>query len=171
MNIKRTHSFSILHFYIPWKLKKISQDLSPPIMHNVFNSKNISHHNLWQISQFYRPLKSVYHGTENASNLGLKIKDTIPDEYTKYLFKIIFIIAFIFNSLWRKTENEEWHFSNFACMLYRILTHFQPMSHFFTLWKHQKTLKYRTETLVENGLMLLFFTFIYQNIFRSVILH
>ena len=43
---------------------------------------------------------------------------------------------------------------------YMLLTHFQPMCHFYTHWKHQNKLRfsdvfkrYRSRTLVENGLM------------------
>ena len=73
------------------------------------------------------------------------------------------------------------------CMLdshQRFLSHFQPMFHFYTPWKHQKTSGFtdvfrgcRSRTLVENGLMFLqdflklaFFLSICRYIFRITVI-
>ena len=57
-----------------------SRNQSPPIMNDVFTQKDNNRHNLRQISEFSKPLaKSVYHGNESVSFLGLKIWDILPD--------------------------------------------------------------------------------------------
>ena len=61
---------------------KVTKNLSPPQMHDVFQMKNEPHYNLRYNSLFNRPLvRSVYNGTESASFLGPKIWDLLPNEF------------------------------------------------------------------------------------------
>ena len=58
---------------------KVSKNLAPPEMHEIFKLKDQPHYNLRYNSLLSRPLvKSVYGGTENLSLLGLKIWDILP---------------------------------------------------------------------------------------------
>ena len=64
------------------KMFKVSKNLAPPQMHEIFTLKNQPHYNLRYNSLFFRPLlKSVYKGTESLSFLGPKIWDILPDTY------------------------------------------------------------------------------------------
>ena len=61
---------------------KVSKNLAPPEMHEIFKLKDQPHYNLRYNSLLSRPLvKSVYGGTENLSLLGLKIWDILPGTY------------------------------------------------------------------------------------------
>ena len=61
---------------------RVSRNISPPIMNDAFKQKDNSRYNLRQISEFSRPLvKSVYHGSESVSLLGLKIWNMLPNDY------------------------------------------------------------------------------------------
>ena len=61
---------------------KVSNNLAPPKMHEIFKLKDQSQYNLRHNSLFFRPLvKSVCKGTESLSFLGLKIWDILPDTY------------------------------------------------------------------------------------------
>ena len=61
---------------------KVSKNLPPPQMHEIFKLKGQSHYNLRYNSLFFRPLvKSVYKGTESLTFLGPKIWDILPDTY------------------------------------------------------------------------------------------
>ena len=51
-------------------------------MNEIFEVKNKHSYNPSQNSQFFGPLvKSVYHGTESLSYLGLKVWDILPNTY------------------------------------------------------------------------------------------
>ena len=64
---------------------KVSKNLAPPQMQEIFKLKDQPHYNLRYSSLFFRPLvKSVYKGTESLSFLGAKIWDILPDTY-KYM--------------------------------------------------------------------------------------
>ena len=64
------------------EMYKVSNELSPPIVSNIFTQKNCHPYNLRLNSQFSRPLvKSVFHGTESISYLGPVIWDILPDSY------------------------------------------------------------------------------------------
>ena len=53
---------------------KVSRNLAPPQMHEIFKLKDQSQYNLRYNSLFSRPLvKSVYKGTESLSFLGQKV--------------------------------------------------------------------------------------------------
>ena len=59
---------------------KVSRNLVPPQMHEIFKLKDHPQDNLRYNSLFPRPLvKSVYKGTESLSFLGPKIWDILPD--------------------------------------------------------------------------------------------
>ena len=61
---------------------KISQNLAPPQIQEIFKLKDQSHYNLRYNSLFFWPLvNSVYKGTESLSFLGTKIWDILPDTY------------------------------------------------------------------------------------------
>ena len=59
---------------------KVSKNLAPPQMHEIFKLKDQPQYNLRYNSLFSRPLvKSVYKGTERLSFLGPKIWGILPD--------------------------------------------------------------------------------------------
>ena len=59
---------------------KVSKNLAPSQMHEIFKLKDQSQYNLRYTSLFSRPLvKSVYKGTEILSFLGPKIWNILPD--------------------------------------------------------------------------------------------
>ena len=61
---------------------KVSKNLGPPQMHEIFKLKDQPQYNLRYNSLFSRSLvKSVYKGTESLSFLGPKIWDILPDTY------------------------------------------------------------------------------------------
>ena len=61
---------------------KVSKNLVPPQMHEIFKLKDQLHYNLSYNSLFFRPLvKSAYKGTESLLFLGPKIWDILPDTY------------------------------------------------------------------------------------------
>ena len=61
---------------------KVSKNLAPHKMHEIFKLKDQPQYNLRHTSLFFRPLvKSVYKGTESLTFLGLKICDILPDTY------------------------------------------------------------------------------------------
>ena len=61
---------------------KVSKNLAPHQMQEIFKLKDQPHYNLRYNSLFFRPLvKSVYKGTESLSFLRPKIWDILPDTY------------------------------------------------------------------------------------------
>ena len=61
---------------------KVSKNLAPPQIHEVFKLKDNPHYNLRYNSLFSRSyVKSVYKGTKNLLFLGPKIWDILPDTY------------------------------------------------------------------------------------------
>ena len=61
---------------------KVSKNLAPPQIQEIFKLKDQPHYNLRYNSLFFRPLdKSVYKGAESLSFLGPKIWDILPDTY------------------------------------------------------------------------------------------
>ena len=61
---------------------KVSKNLAPPQMHEIFKLKDQLHNNLSYNSLFFRPLvKSAYKGTESLLFLGPKSWDILPDTY------------------------------------------------------------------------------------------
>ena len=61
---------------------KVSKNLAPPQLHDIFKLKDESRYNLRYNPLFSRPLlKSVYKGTDSLSFLGSKICDILPVTY------------------------------------------------------------------------------------------
>ena len=61
---------------------KVSENLAPPQMHEIFKLKDHPQYNLRYNSLFSRPfVKSVYKGTGSLSLLGPNIWDILPDTY------------------------------------------------------------------------------------------
>ena len=64
------------------EILKVSKNLAPPQIHEIFKLKDQPQYNLRYNSLFSRPLvKSVYKGTESLSFLGPKIWDILTDTY------------------------------------------------------------------------------------------
>ena len=64
------------------EMYKIINNLSLPIMNQIFKLNSDNRYNLKQISEFYRSLvRLIYHGTESISCLGSKIWNILPDDY------------------------------------------------------------------------------------------
>ena len=61
---------------------KVTKNLAPPQMQEIFKLKDQPRYNLRYNSLFFRSLvKSVYKGTESLSFLGPKIWNILPDTY------------------------------------------------------------------------------------------
>ena len=61
---------------------KVSKNLAPPQMHEIFKLKDQPRYNVKYNSLFSRPLvKSVYKGTKSLLFLGPNIWDILPDTY------------------------------------------------------------------------------------------
>ena len=90
-----------------------------------------------------------------ASNSSLRIKLGATIQWNQSKIKMIwkfFLLAILFWWIGNKFLSLEVYFVFWMC-----LTHFQPMLHFCSPRKHQKTggfKEYGSETLVENGLKL-----------------
>ena len=60
---------------------KIKNNLSPPIIADLFEQRNEQHYNLRNWAQFSLPaIRTVYHGSESISFLGPKIWNMLPDK-------------------------------------------------------------------------------------------
>ena len=60
---------------------KVSNDLSPVLMNDIFKLRGEQTYNLRKLSQFYRPkVNSVQNGTKRVSFLEPKIWDLVPNE-------------------------------------------------------------------------------------------
>ena len=65
---------------------KVSKNIVPPQMYEIFKLKDQPQYNLRYKSLFSRPLvKSVYKGTESVSFLGPQIWNILPDTYMDLL--------------------------------------------------------------------------------------
>ena len=63
------------------EIYKVSKDLLPPLLHDIFKLRSEQTYNLKQSSQFFTPRANlVYHGTESVLFLGPKIWDLVPKE-------------------------------------------------------------------------------------------
>ena len=61
---------------------KVKNEKSPEIICDIFTPKINNRYNLRYINHFETPfVKNVYNGTENASYLGPKIWDIVPEKY------------------------------------------------------------------------------------------
>ena len=60
---------------------KVSNDLSPVLMNDIFKLRGEQTYNLRKLSQFYRPkVNSIQNDTKRLSFLGPKIWDLVPNE-------------------------------------------------------------------------------------------
>ena len=67
--------------YLAIEIFRVSRNIWPIIMNDIFTQNYNSRYNLRQISGFSRPLvKSEHHGRESVSFLGPKIWDMLPDD-------------------------------------------------------------------------------------------
>ena len=63
------------------EMYKIKNNLSPPIIADLFEQRNEQHYNLRNWAQFSLPaIRTVYHGSESISFLGPKIWNMLPDK-------------------------------------------------------------------------------------------
>ena len=80
--LEKDNSFSIHYRNIQafaMEMYKVANGMSPEIMNEIFQLREKSHYNLRYTSEFIiPPIHSVYHGSESASYLGLKIWELIP---------------------------------------------------------------------------------------------
>ena len=89
------------------EMYKVSIELPPTVVNNIFTQKNSHFYNLRLNSQFSRPLvRSVFHGTESISYLGPVIWDILPDSYKNVLNFSDF-----------KTKIKKWKPKNCPCRL------------------------------------------------------
>ena len=89
---------------------KVSKNLAPPQMHEVFKLKDQPHYNVRYNSLFFRSLvKSVYKGTESLLFLRTKIWDIIPDTYKDMPDLNSFELAF-----------KRWRPVNCPCTIYKV---------------------------------------------------
>ena len=60
---------------------KVSNDLSPVLINDIFKLRGEQTYNLRKLSQFYRPkVNSIQNDTKRLSFLGPKIWDLVPNE-------------------------------------------------------------------------------------------
>ena len=82
--LNKDNSVSIHHHNIQAlaiELYKVVNDISPEVISEVFQVRDMPYYNLRNNSQFLTyPIHSVYNGTESASYLGPKIWEQIPAE-------------------------------------------------------------------------------------------
>ena len=89
---------------------QIKNDLSPEIMTERFDQRNEHHYNLRNNVLFITPqIRTVYHGSENVSFLGLKIWNILPDR----LKNATSLEAF-------KIQIKKWKPLNCPCRLCRV---------------------------------------------------
>ena len=89
---------------------RVSINISPPFINDIFKQKDNSRYNLRQISEFSRSLiKSVYHGSESVSFLGPKIWDMQVNDY-KDIDKL--------NTF--KNKIKKWKSENCPCRLCKV---------------------------------------------------
>ena len=80
----RDNSVSIHHNNVDTlaiEMYKVTNDMSPEIINDIFKLRENTHYNLRHTSQFLvDPIHSVFNGSESASYLGSKIWEQIPCE-------------------------------------------------------------------------------------------
>ena len=66
---------------------KVTNEMSPVIINEIFQLREESHYNLRYTPNFViPPIHSVYHGSESASYLGPKIWELIPPVIQQIVF-------------------------------------------------------------------------------------
>ena len=89
---------------------KIKNDLSPLIVTELFEQRNVQHCDLRKNSQFaIPPIRTVYYGLESISFLGPKIWNILPDR----LKNVNSIEAF-------KMQIKKWKPENCPCWLCKV---------------------------------------------------
>ena len=74
--------YSMFHRISSLDSGKVWNELSPPLVSNIFTQKSSHPYNVRLNSQFSRPLvRSVFHGTESISYLNPVTWDILPDSY------------------------------------------------------------------------------------------
>ena len=109
----RDNSVSIHHNNVDTlaiEMYKVTNDMSPEIINDIFKLRENTQYNLRHTSQFLvDPIHSVFNGSESASYLGSKIWEQIPCEIKNI------------NSLVRfKKEIRKWNPANCPCRICKV---------------------------------------------------
>ena len=104
------------------EIHKIKNDLSPLIVTELFEQRNEQHYDLRKNSQFtIPPIRTVYHGSESISFLGLKIWYILPDRLKNVNSKKAF-----------KTQIKNWNLkmlhAGFARFMFKMSVLFKTIS-------------------------------------------
>ena len=92
------------------EMYKIKNNLSPPIIADLFEQRNEQHYNLRNWAQFSLPaIRTVYHGSESISFLGPKIWNMLPDKLKNASSLEVF-----------KASIKSWKPENCPCRLCRL---------------------------------------------------
>ena len=92
------------------EMYKIKNNLSPPIIADLFEQRNEQHYNLRNWAQFSLPaIRTVYHGSESISFLGPKIWNMLPDKLKNASSLEVF-----------KASMKSWKPENCPCRLCRL---------------------------------------------------
>ena len=92
------------------EMYKIKNNLSPPIIADLFEQRNEQHYNLRNWAQFSLPaIKTVYHGSESISFLCPKIWNMLPDKLKNASSLEVF-----------KASIKSWKPENCPCRLCRL---------------------------------------------------
>ena len=92
------------------EMYKVTNDMSPEIMNDIFKLRENTRYNLRHTSQFLvDPIHSVFNGSESASYLGPKIWEQIPCE----IKNINSLVGF-------KKEIRKWNPANCPCRICKV---------------------------------------------------
>ena len=92
------------------EMYKIKNNLSPPIIADLFEQRNEQHYNLRNWAQFSPPaIRTVYHGSESITFLGPKIWNMLPDKLKNASSLEVF-----------KASIKSWKPENCPCRLRRL---------------------------------------------------
>ena len=92
------------------EMYKVTNDMSPEIINDIFKLRENTHYNLRHTSQFLvDPIHSVFNGSESASYLGSKIWEQIPCE----IKNINSLVGF-------KKEIRKWNPVNCPCRICKV---------------------------------------------------
>ena len=109
----RDNSVSIHHNNVDTfaiEMYKVTNDMSPEIINDIFKLRENIHYNLRHTSQFLvDPIHSVFNGSESASYLGSKIWEQIPCE----IKNINSLVGF-------KKEIRKWNPTNCPCRICKV---------------------------------------------------
>ena len=109
----RDNSVSIHHNNVDTlaiEMYKVTNDMSPEIINDIFKLRENTHYNLRHTSQFLvDPIHSVFNGSESALYLGSKIWEQIPCE----IKNINSLVGF-------KKEIRKWNPANCPCRICKV---------------------------------------------------